>query len=120
MDIIFILGRILVGGYFVYSGYNHFAHIKNLTGYAASKKVPLPKISILFTGLLLVLGGAYIGFWQYVDLGAVFLIVFLVPTTIMMHDFWNEKDSMAKMNSQIGFSKNVALIGFLLILLSKF
>jgi uncharacterized membrane protein YphA (DoxX/SURF4 family) len=77
----------------------------------------MAKQSVVFTGLLLVAGGLSMLFWQYVDLGAVALIVFLIPTTLMMHDFWKETDPMAKMQSQIDFFKNIALIGFLFIVL---
>lgn len=117
MNTILIIGRIIVGGYFIYSGYSHFVNVKNLASYAGAKKVPMAKQSVIFTGLLLVAGGLSMLFWQYVDLGAVALIVFLIPTTLMMHDFWKETDPMAKMQSQIDFLKNIALIGFLFIIL---
>ena len=34
---LFLLGRILLGGYFIISGYRHFEHLANNTAYAASK-----------------------------------------------------------------------------------
>jgi hypothetical protein len=35
-----------------------------------------------------------------------------------MHQFWREQDGMHRMNETIQFSKNVAIIGALLILIS--
>ena len=46
MEIAFILGRILFGVYFAYSGFNHFKNMKMLTGYSQMKGVTLP--SLLF------------------------------------------------------------------------
>jgi uncharacterized membrane protein YphA (DoxX/SURF4 family) len=117
MNTLLILGRIIVGGYFVYSGYSHFANLKHLASYAGAKKVPLAKEAVFFTGILMVLGGLSILAWEHVDMGVIALIVFLIPTTLMMHDFWRETDQTAKMESQIAFLKNTAMVGFLLMIL---
>lgn len=117
MDIIFIIGRILLGGYFLFSGYNHFKDSEAMTGYAASKEVPLPKVSVIITGILLALGGLSVLLGTIPQLGILLLILFLLPTTFMMHDFWNA-EAEAKQAEQINFMKNLALIGALLMLLT--
>lgn len=38
METIFLIGRIILGGYFLYNAYNHFTELDALTGYAQSKK----------------------------------------------------------------------------------
>ncbi|HWC57786.1 MAG TPA: DoxX family membrane protein [Candidatus Paceibacterota bacterium] len=118
MQIIFLIGRILLGGYFFYSGYNHFAHVGHLAGYTAMKKVPLPKVAVIVSGVLLVLGGAAILVNRYAILGMCLVVLFLIPTTVMMHGFWKEKDPALRSAEQIQFSKNIALIGALLLLIS--
>lgn len=115
-----ILGRVLFGAYFLYSGINHFRNQKSLAGYAKFKKVPMPEIAVLVTGVMLVVGGAGILLAispAYTNASALILTLFMVPTTFMMHNFWEEKDAQAKMNDQIAFMKNVALIGALLMFL---
>ena len=114
-----LAGRIVLGGFFVFSGYKHFAGSKMLTGYAASKKVPMPKVAVLGSGLLMVLGGATIILNDYVVMGLWFLIVTTLGMTVMMHDFWKETDATKKMNENIAFMKNMALVGALCLLLSK-
>jgi uncharacterized membrane protein YphA (DoxX/SURF4 family) len=53
--------------------------------------------------------GILVGF--YVPVAVAALVVFLIPVTFMMHDFWNETDPMAKMTQKIMFTKNLALLG---------
>lgn len=118
MEIIFIIGRILFGGFFVYNAVNHFKGLAPMAEYAKSKKVPLPKVSVAVTGLLLLLGGASVIFNFYAMIGLILLVVFLIPTTFMMHAFWKETDPMQKMMQQIQFAKNMALLGAILIMLS--
>lgn len=114
---VYTLGRIIFGAYFLYSGFNHFKNEKGLTGYAKSKGVPSPRLAVLFTGLMMILGGLGFVFNLYLNESALLLLVFLVPTTFIMHAFWKVGDANHKMNEMIGFTKNLALIGALLMML---
>ncbi len=113
-----ILGRIIFGAYFLYSGSNHFTDEKKLVGFAKSKGVAYPRAAVLLTGIMLVLGGLGVLLNVYLQASVVLLIVFMVPTTFAMHNFWKASDPMHKMNDHISFMKNVALIGALLMMLS--
>ncbi len=113
----YILGRIIFGAYFVYSGFNHFNNEKSMTGYAKSKGVPYPRLAVLVSGALMILGGLGFIFNVYIQEAVILLIVFLVPTTFMMHSFWKISDPMHRMNEQVNFMKNLALIGVLLMML---
>lgn len=118
MEVLFIIGRILFGGFFIYNGINHFRHLKHITGYAQSKKIPLPKVATIVTGLLLLLGGIAVLANFYAVIGLWMLVVFLIPVTVTMHAFWNETDPGQKMMQQNQFAKNVALLGALFLMLS--
>jgi len=118
MEYLFILGRILLGGYFIMSGYNHFKNLGMLTGYSQSKGVPMPKESVLVTGLMLVLGGLGILLGVYVGYSVLLLVLFLLGTLVKMHRYWEVADPMAKMGERVNFYKNIALLGALLMLLS--
>lgn len=117
MEIIFIIGRILLGGFFLYKGIDHFRNVDSLTGYAASKNVPAPKWAVIFTGALLTLGGLGVLLGVFPELAILLLILFLLPTTLMMHDFWNA-DGEAKQREKTSFLQNMAMIGALLMLLT--
>lgn len=60
---------------------------------------------------MILLGGLSIllGFW--VNIGAWLLILFLIPTAFMMHDFWNVEDSMDCQNEMTHFMKDLGLAG---------
>jgi uncharacterized membrane protein YphA (DoxX/SURF4 family) len=116
LDILFLLGRIILGGYFVYAGVNHFMQLGAMTQYSQFKRVPAPKVAVIVSGLMLIAGGLSILLGYQVVIGAWLLIVFLVPTTIMMHDFWTESDPMARGNQKAHFLKVIALAGAALII----
>jgi hypothetical protein len=43
--------------------------------------------------------------------GAWLIVLFLVPVTVMMHNFWTITDPMAKSMQQIMFMKNLSMLG---------
>ena len=118
MEYIFILGRILLGGYFIRAGYNHFKYLQNMVGYAQSKGVIMPKLAVSITGLILFLGGAGILLGVYVLYSVILLSIFLLFVTFKMHAFWTVSDSMQKMGEEVNFYKNIALLGAVLMLLA--
>jgi len=113
------LGRILFGGYFMMSGFNHFKMLTMMSEYAKSKGAPVPKLSVAVSGLLLLLGGVSILFNYFTSIGLIALVLFLIPVTFIMHAFWKIQDPTAKMHEMVNFMKNVALLGAVLILLAQ-
>ncbi len=113
---IFLLGRIILGGYFIYSSIGHLTTPDALAGYAGSKGVPMPKTSVIVTGLMLLFGGLAILLGVLVQPGIIVLIIFLIGTLVQMHDFWKATDSAHRMAERVQFAKNLALIGALLML----
>lgn len=118
MQFLAFLGRIMFGLYFIYQGYNHFKNATHMTAYAKHKNVPKPATSVLITGVLLAVGGLGMFLNASIKMSAVILLIFMIPTTFMMHAFWKEKDSALRMNEQIAFFKNMALVGALLMMLN--
>ena len=51
--------------------------------------------------------------------GAWLIVLFLVPVTLMMHNFWAEKDPMAAQMQMAVFLKNLTMLGGAL-LISQF
>jgi hypothetical protein len=54
----FVIGRALLGGFFLYNGINHFRQADALATYAKAKNVPAPKAGVIATGAMLTVGGA--------------------------------------------------------------
>lgn len=116
--LLFLVGRIIYGGYFIMNGLNHFQHADMLSGYAASKGVKSPKMAVYFSGLLILLGGLGVLLGVWIQLAVFCLILFLVPVSFMMHAFWKITDQNTKMIENVNFKKNMALLGAALMLLA--
>lgn len=119
MDALFLSGRILFGGYFIFNGLNHFMRLGMLSEYTKMKGVPGPSVAVTITGLMLVLGGMSILLDMYVAIGGILLIGFLFPVSFIMHDFWRASDPQVKMTEMVNFMKNLALAGAVLMSLAN-
>jgi len=120
VSVLVLIGRILFSIQFLFSGFGHFAQREMMAGYAKSKGVPAAGAAVPLSGLLLLVGAVFVlvGIWP--DLGALLLVIFLVPTAFLMHAFWNESEPMARMNEQTQFTKDMALAGAALIMFAVF
>ena len=116
MDILLVIGRVLFALIFINSGIAHLTKLQAMTGYAQFKKVPAAKLSVIVTGLMLIVGGLYVALGVYADLGALLLSIFLIASAFMMHNFWTIQDEQAKQGETINFFKNLALAGAALII----
>jgi putative oxidoreductase len=111
MTILFFIGRLIFGGYWLINAYNHLFKTSNYLGYVQSKGIKYPRFSIIGSGILILIGGLSMifGFWP--KIGAIAIAIFLIGVTYKMHAFWKIVDPMQKMNEQIQFRKNIALLG---------
>ncbi len=118
MPWVLLVGRILYGGFFVLGGINHFQHLGMMSGYSGSKGVPAAKALVVLSGLLILVGGALVILGFHAGIGLVCIVVFLVPVSLMMHNYWTIADPMQKLGERVNFQKNVALLGAALMLLA--
>ena len=117
MEFLLLIGRIIFGGFFIMSGINHFTNAGMMSGYAKSKNVPASYLAVVGTGVMLVLGGLSVLLGLFPVLGLILLIVFLVPTSVLIHDSWTVQDPQARAAEQVNFLKNLALTGAALALM---
>ena len=110
-SVLWYLGRVLLGGYFLFSGFHHFSNLGTMAGYAQSKGIPSAKAAVALTGVLLAIGGISVLLNLYTSIGLTALVLFLIPATFMMHQFWKIQDPMVKMGEMVNFTKNLALLG---------
>ncbi len=107
----FLIGRALLGGFFLYNGINHFQQLEGLAQYAKAKNVPLPKAAVAASGALLLVGGASLITGLKPKLGTAAIMGFLLGVSPAIHDFWKHEDPQQRQNEMIHFSKNMALLG---------
>jgi putative oxidoreductase len=120
VDVIVLIGRILFVVLFLSSAFGHFAQRKQMAGYAGSKGVPASELAVLASGVLLALGGLSVLLGIWADLGALLLVIFLVPTAILMHGFWRESEPEARQQEMVQFIKDISLAGASLMLFAFF
>jgi putative oxidoreductase len=89
-----------------------FGHFKAPTiAYAASQGVPLANLAVPASGVLSLLAGLSIALGYKTRLGAIGIVVFLVPVTFMLHNFWSVTDPMMHQMQFVMFMKNLGLLG---------
>ncbi len=120
MDIVILIGRIVFVSLFLSSAKGHLTKSKMMAGYTKSKGVPFPQFAVLASGVLLLVGALSILFGVWADIGALFLVAFLVPTALLMHPYWKETDPGAKAGDRAHFLKDISLAGASLMLFAFF
>jgi len=107
----YLAGRVLLGGFFIISGVRHFQHLPMMAGFTGSKGVPSPKLFVMLSGLMIILGGISILLGVRPHWGIALVSAFLIPVTLLMHQYWKHTDPMMRINDQVNFMKNVAILG---------
>jgi putative oxidoreductase len=109
--IVLLIGRVVFSFFFMYSGFNHLTKLSMFSQYAGSVGVPAPTVAVAVTGLMLLGGGLSLLLGVKPKVGAALLVIFLVPTAIMVHKFWGIADPMMAANQAAHFWKNITLAG---------
>lgn len=109
MRYVILVGRIVFSYMFIAMGLFH------LTGggvdMAAQAGIPFASLTVPFGGLLALLGGLSLVFGYKSKYGAWLIILFLLPVTFTMHNFWAIQDPMSAMLQQVMFLKNLSMMG---------
>ena len=118
MEIAFLIGRIFIGLYWLNGAIAHFTQVKSMGPYAKMKGVPFAELAVPGTGILLLIAALSILTGVYPLVAVAALGIFLIPVPFMMHNFWAIEDQAMKMNDMVMFTKNMALLGYTLVLLA--
>jgi putative oxidoreductase len=103
------LGRCLLAAVFLRAAPLHLS--PQGIAYAASQGVPLADVLVPLSGLLAGVGGLSVALGYQARFGAFLLALFLVPVTLLMHDYWNVVDPIQALTQQTMFWKNVSMLG---------
>jgi putative oxidoreductase len=111
-----LVGRIALGVIFILSGFGKVTNWSGTAAYAGSKGVSAGLLAVA-TALEL-LGGISVVLGLKARWGAVALLVFLVPVTLVFHNFWAVPPEQQQME-MVNFLKNLSIAGGLLIVLAR-
>lgn len=113
-EILIVLGRILLGGAFVFAGIRNLTNVPFLSSLMAGRGVPFARSTLYLGVALQIAAGLLFAAGVAVSYAAAALILFLLVATPIFHNFWDHQgpERAAKINGVVG---NVALIGGFLV-----
>lgn len=113
-----LAGRVLLSAIFLVSGFTKLTDTAGVSAHMEAQGIPSAYALAIIAGLAEVLGGLAIMFGFLTRIGALGLIVYLIPTTLIFHDFWTMEGGEAQM--QMGrFLSNLAIMGGLALLVAN-
>jgi putative oxidoreductase len=104
-----LIGRQFFSVIFIVASAGHFSS-GTITS-AAQHGVPMAGVLVPVSGVIALVGGLSVLFGYRARLGAWLLVLFLVPVTLTMHNFWAVSDPMLFQSALIMFVRNVLLLG---------
>ncbi|TPK47820.1 DoxX family protein [Mesorhizobium sp. B2-5-4] len=112
------LGRLLLGGAFVFAGLRNIQNAAFLTGLMAARGVPKTRLALWAGIVLQIIAGVLVIASLWTAIACTVLVMFLVVATSMFHNFWDHQgpDRAARINGVVG---NVALSGGFLTLIAQ-
>ncbi len=109
MKFTLLFGRILFSLIFLMAGLAHFSSAE--IGYAASLGLPAASFLVPASGVISFLGALSITLGYKAKWGAWLIVIFLIPVTLMFHNFWAVTDPIAKQLQMSIFMKNISMMG---------
>lgn len=111
-----LLGRVLIALIFLRSAIGKIVNFTATAGLMASRGMPYPEYLLVGAIAIELIGGTALVFGYKVRHAAAALIVFLVPATLIFHNYW-AADAAQVVNQTTHFFKNVAILGALVFLM---
>ena len=110
------IGRILLSAIFIMSGVNKIMNWDATAEQMAAEGMMWVQPLLIGAIVIELAGGLSVLFGCWARVGAALLIVFLVPTTLIFHDFWTCQGQQQQ-TQMIHFMKNVSIMGGLFLVL---
>ncbi|MES2626352.1 MAG: DoxX family protein [Pseudomonadota bacterium] len=111
---LWIAGRLLLGGLFVVGGIHHMFAIPALTNMIAARGIPMPKAVLLLGTFWQTIAGLAFMVGAYTFWSAWALIVFTIVATVLLVNFWTLEGD-ARESAIRTCQSNCAIVGGLLI-----
>ena len=110
------IARLCLAAIFLASCISKFMFFDQTSEYMASKGFVAVPLFLVAAAVVEFIGGLSLVFGFKIRLGATLLLLYLIPTTGIFHDFWNLTGAEQQLQ-QIMFLKNLAIFGGLLYVL---
>lgn len=112
-----LFARLALAAIFAVSGSAKLVDVSGTAAHMSSAGLPYAEPLAMFVGIAEILGALSIALGALTRLGAIGLIVFMIPATLLFHNFWAFEGDAQRLQ-MIQFLKNLSLTGGLLLLVS--
>jgi putative oxidoreductase len=112
-----LVGRICMAAIFLVAGTMKFMTWETTATYMQQHNLPLVNILLPIAATAEVAGGLALLFGCLTRLASAGLIAFMIPTTLIFHNFWMQS-GMEAQNNMHHFLKNIAIIGGLVLMMA--
>ena len=117
-NICLLLGRLLMGTYFILPGLQKITNFQTMTDYMLAHNVPATAFLLPVTIVLQIILGIAIIVGFKGKLAAFILAGMTLVISIYMHDFWNMAESLERTHETQNFFKNMGIMAGLLMISS--
>ncbi len=118
-DLADLIGRVFISLIFFFEVYDTIGFWQNtkdtMTSYGITWNQDLLILAML---VFLIFGSLMVLIGYYANIGAFFLLLYLVPFTLIVFSFWNDPIEYRRVNS-LQFMRNMAICGGLLLLIAN-
>lgn len=115
----FVLGRTLLGLYFIVPGMTKIAGYQGYLDLMASKSVPLVEVLLPLTILIQVGAGLFLIAGKNLRVSALLLFGLTILINLYIHNFWALAGDPGQAHETQNFVKNLAIAAGLLVLATK-
>jgi uncharacterized membrane protein YphA (DoxX/SURF4 family) len=116
LDLLGLVGRLFFLVVFVRGGYSGSIHLSNTIAVVARIGAPFPRVTVPASQVLQWVGiiSVAVGIWA--DIGAICLLLFLIPVSYWTHGFWRLEGQPRQV--ELGnFLRNLTYLGGVLLIL---
>lgn len=105
-----LLGRWCISIIFILSGVGKFLEYDATSQYMAAQGMTFVPFFLAIAALIEIIFGLSVFLGYKARLGALVLLLYLIPVTAIFHNFWFQEGDMSKLQ-MIMFMKNLAIFG---------
>lgn len=113
-----LVGRCLLAAIFIVSGTAKLTDLPGTVAHMTQAGIPYANTLALVAGAAEILGGLAIAVGFLTRAAALGLILFMIPTTLVFHAFWNFTGEQ-RLPQMVNFMKNLGIIGGLAVLMAQ-
>jgi uncharacterized membrane protein YphA (DoxX/SURF4 family) len=116
LDLLGLVARLLFLVVFVRGGYSGSINLSNTIAIVARTGAPFPRVTVPASQVLQWVGIISVALGIWADIGAICLLLFLIPVTYWTHGFWRLEGQLRQVQTG-NFLRNLTYLGGVLLIL---